>query len=98
MEKDTEQKSPAQILRDRKRWRKYSIAYMGALAIVCIIFGYRGWYVEFIPMHYVGYFLAAVGAAGMWGVNVWKGGPLDTRQDPTPDDIEDWVDVDDSEI
>ena len=32
--------------------------------------------------HYLGGLILAVGLAGLGGVNIWHGGPLDPRNDP----------------
>lgn len=35
-----------------------------------------------MPVHYAGYIVAVMGVLGMCGVNIWRGGPLDPRNDP----------------
>jgi hypothetical protein len=53
------------------------------------IFAFSGWLVwlgdewriSTVPAHYVGYLIAAVGVAGLLGLNIWSGGPLDKRKD-----------------
>jgi hypothetical protein len=35
-----------------------------------------------VPAHYIGYLVAAVGVAGVFGVNIWAGGTLDIKNDP----------------
>ena len=34
-----------------------------------------------MPVHYAGYIVAVMGVLGMCGVNIWRGGPLDPRND-----------------
>ena len=36
------------------------------------------------PAHYVGYLIAAIGVAGLLGLNIWWGGLLDKRRDADP--------------
>jgi hypothetical protein len=53
------------------------------------IFAFSGWLVwlgdewsiRTVPAHYVGYLIAAIGIAGLLGLNIWIGGPLDKRND-----------------
>jgi hypothetical protein len=53
------------------------------------IFAFSGWLVwlgdewriRTVPAHYVGYLIAAIGVAGLLGLNIWYGGPLDKRRD-----------------
>jgi hypothetical protein len=39
------------------------------------------WRISTVPAHYVGYLVAAIGVAGLLGVNIWVGGPLDKKID-----------------
>jgi hypothetical protein len=39
------------------------------------------WRIKTTPAHYVGYLIAAIGVAGLLGLNIWYGGPLDKRRD-----------------
>src|SRR5262245_4373066 len=39
------------------------------------------WLIRTTPAHYVGYLIAAIGVAGLLGLNIWVGGPLDKRRD-----------------
>jgi len=39
------------------------------------------WLIRTTPAHYVGYLIAAIGVAGLLGLNIWAGGPLDKRRD-----------------
>lgn len=43
--------------------------------------GYRGWQMDNVPAQWVGYLLLACGVAGLFGFNIWKGGPLDPQLD-----------------
>jgi hypothetical protein len=45
-----------------------------------------GWRIDSVPAPYVGYLVAAIGVAGLLGLNIWVGGPLDKRKD---DDLAD---------
>jgi hypothetical protein len=40
-----------------------------------------GWRIDSVPAQYVGYIFAAIGVAGLLGLNIWIGGPLDKRKD-----------------
>lgn len=37
------------------------------------------------PAQYVGYAIGGLGVLGHCGVNIWHGGPIDPRNDPTGD-------------
>lgn len=39
------------------------------------------WRISTVPAHYLGYLVAAIGVAGLLGINIWVGGPLDKRID-----------------
>lgn len=60
-----------------------------AVALVCIFLasgffiwlGVEGWTIQTVPAHYVGYLVSAIGIAGLLGINIWYGGPLDPRGD-----------------
>jgi hypothetical protein len=56
-----------------------------------VIAGFRGWLLNGIPGHFLGYAMLAFTAAGLGGINIWYGGPLDMRDDPTPMTIDDDV-------
>jgi hypothetical protein len=66
----------------RTHQRGLSLVFLFALAGGLIWAGYSGWEIDFLPAQYLGYFLAAFAVAGLCGVNVWFGGPLDKRNDP----------------
>src|SRR5262245_18689054 len=44
------------------------------------------WRIKTTPAHYVGYLIAAIGVAGLLGLNIWIGGPLDKRKDADHED------------
>jgi len=60
-----------------------------AVALICIFLssaffiwmGFKGWTIGAVPAHYLGYLVIALGIAGLLGVNIWYGGPLDPRDD-----------------
>jgi len=39
------------------------------------------WRIRTTAAHYVGYLIVAIGVAGLLGLNIWHGGPLDRRRD-----------------
>jgi hypothetical protein len=43
--------------------------------------GLDGWTISTMPAHYLGFIVLAVGVAGMCGLNIWHGGPLDPKND-----------------
>jgi len=59
------------------------------LVVIFAVSGYliwRGddWHIGTTPAHDIGYLIAAFGVAGLLGVNIWWGGPLDKRRDADP--------------
>jgi hypothetical protein len=42
-----------------------------------------------LPAQYLGFILLGMAALSVCGVNIWYGGPLDPRQDPSPESVED---------
>ncbi|MFM7148375.1 MAG: hypothetical protein ACKO23_00875 [Gemmataceae bacterium] len=60
--------------------------------MMVFLFGFASWMVylgfdglvmnDVLPVQYLGYFLLAYGFAGLFGWNIWAGGPLDPRNDP----------------
>jgi F0F1-type ATP synthase assembly protein I len=42
-----------------------------------------------LPAQYLGFIVLGMATLGVCGVNVWYGGPLDPRQDPRPESVED---------
>jgi hypothetical protein len=47
----------------------------------CIFWLGDEWSIRTVPAHYVGYLVAAIGVAGLFGLNIWIGGPFDKRND-----------------
>jgi hypothetical protein len=59
------------------------------LVVIFAVSGYliwRGddWHIGTTPAHHVGYLIAAIGVAGLLGLNIWWGGLLDKRRDADP--------------
>lgn len=50
-----------------------AIAMTLAAAVLMIICGFLGWTVYRLPLQYLGYIFAAIGIAGLAGVNIWVG-------------------------
>lgn len=73
---------PEKLRRKRAGYRRGTLAVVALLAAGCVYAGGRGWLLNDLPAQSVGYFLYAFAGAGMLGVNVWYGGPLDPRLDP----------------
>ena len=70
--------------------RRISLVFLFAFAGVLIYLGiFRGWEVNgSLPAEYAGYALVAFGAAGLFGFNVWRGGPFDLRLDNNEEDTD----------
>jgi hypothetical protein len=68
------------------RRQKRSVSLLGVFLAggFFIWMGLDGWTIDAMPAHYLGYFAIALGIAGLFGVNIWYGGPLDPRKDPGP--------------
>ncbi|HEX8175889.1 MAG TPA: hypothetical protein VF543_12285 [Pyrinomonadaceae bacterium] len=66
------------------RHRHFGRVFISVWALVggalFILFG-NGWQVSGIPLRYVGGILVGVGILGLIGPNVFRGGPLDKRED-----------------
>src|SRR5262245_48611521 len=74
-------KQEATVSRQAKRYL--------SLVVIFAVSGYliwRGddWHIGTTPAHYVGYLIAAIGVAGLLGLNIWWGGLLDKRRDADP--------------
>ena len=81
-EQEWEVAQPFEVLRDsRKRWRIISIAYLVIVGAVLTHEGFNGWRINFVPANWLGYFLIGFAVLGMFGVNIWIGGPFDLRLD-----------------
>jgi len=72
-----------EICRQRRRWRFGSLVFLFVAAGVLVWIGFEGWTVNFLPAQYVGYAIGGLGVLGLCGVNIWHGGPIDPRDDPT---------------
>jgi hypothetical protein len=79
--------APAQLRRKRQMWRQGSLTFIAVAAIGLAYYGRQGLMIDFLPAHYLGYFLMALAVLGMSGVNIWFGGPLDPRMDPPPSEV-----------
>ena len=66
----------------RANARRLTLLFLFGVAAFLISLGEAGWSVNFMPADWVGYILIAFGFAGLCGVNIWAGGPLDRRNDP----------------
>ena len=73
--------TPEQRQQSRRRWRRFGIVYMYLFGAFCVFMGYRGWSVNMIPTHYLGYGVIGLGVAGSLGLNIWYKGPLDPQDD-----------------
>ncbi|QDU51256.1 hypothetical protein [Gimesia panareensis] len=73
---------PERLRRKRRAWRRGSLIVFGIVALGMIYAGHQGWQIDLLPAHYLGYFFLLVTILGTLGVNIWYGGPLDSRMDP----------------
>ena len=74
--------APEIVRQRRRRWRRWSLLFFGLFAGALVVAGWRGWEVNFLPAHYLGYAMAVFGLLGACGLNIWYAGPLDPRFDP----------------
>lgn len=70
---------PERLRQKRSGYHRGMQVVVALLAAGCVYAGGRGWLLNDLPAQYVGYMLHAFAGAGMLGVNVWYGGPLDPR-------------------
>ncbi len=70
------------ILKKRKHQRAASLLYLLLFSAWLIYLGDR-WKINFISAKYLGFVLGGVAVLGLVGVNIWYGGPLDRRNDPS---------------
>lgn len=63
-----------------KNQRRWSLVGIFAASAFFVWLG-DSWLISAVPARYVGYLVAAIGVAGACGVNIWFGGPLDSRND-----------------
>lgn len=66
----------------RRRQRVLALGFLFALAGGLVYFGFQGLTLDFVPAQYIGYAIGAFGVVGLFGLNIWAGGPLDPRNDP----------------
>ena len=78
-------KSPNEVFRNRRNWRRFSLIWLNVAGMICVILGHRGFEIDLLPAHYLGYGLLILGLAGFFGVNIWYKGPIDPRNDPQKD-------------
>lgn len=71
------------IFKQRQHQRRAAITYLVCLAVWLIWLDDR-WEIDGIPAKFVGYALSFFSLLPMFGVNIWRGGPLDPRMDPEP--------------
>ena len=71
---------PEEAARKRKAMRRFISVWAIVGGIVFIVFG-RNWLVNGLPVHWIGYVIGLLGILGLAGVNVFRGGPLDSRLD-----------------
>jgi hypothetical protein len=66
----------------RHRWRGFSLVVFLGIATWFIYLGLNGRVLaRVLPLQYLGYLLAGFVVAGLFGVNIWRGGPLDPMND-----------------
>lgn len=66
----------------RRRWRTVMMIFLLGTAVWLVYLGFEGARVRNIPAHLVGFLMLAFWIAGVCGVNIWAGEPLDPRKDP----------------
>jgi hypothetical protein len=97
-EKERERTHPTpapKAQRQRARMRNVMLIFIYAASGYFIYMGYKGWLIDSIPAHYLGFLLIGMATLGVFRVNIWFGGPLDLRLDsnkenpPKPENIED---------
>lgn len=68
----------------RQNWRRASLVFLFDFGGLLVYLGFDGWtFNKVLPTHFAGFFLIASGIAGLFEVNIWHGGPLDPRFDPS---------------
>lgn len=75
--------APQKLIRKRERWRAVSLGFLLVFGLVCVFAGHQGWQFDSLAADWLGYLLLVVAVLGAVGVNVWYGGPLDPRFDPS---------------
>lgn len=90
---------PEWLRRKCRSWRRSSLVLFFGIAVAFVYAGHRGFQIDLLPAHYLGYFFMMVALLGVAGVNIWYGGPLDPRMDPPPGDSETFEEMpDDSDL
>ena len=84
IERETE---PEKNRRKRIRYRRFALFFTFVISVSFIVSGFRGWLIDGFPAHYLGYLLMLFTAAGIGGINIWYGGPLDPRNDPPEEEV-----------
>ncbi|MGE3809535.1 MAG: hypothetical protein AB7K24_33140, partial [Gemmataceae bacterium] len=73
--------SPEAVRRNRDASRMIMCGYTMVVGLVCLLLGSH-WRLNGIPLNYVGGFLLVFGFLGLVGLNIFRHGPLDKRDDP----------------
>lgn len=75
--------APRQLLKKRRRWRSFALGFLLIFGLVCVFAGHQGWEIDAFPAYWLGYLLLVFAVLGAVGINIWYGGPLDPRFDPS---------------
>ncbi len=66
----------------RRRWRTASLVFLLVAALSLVYIGFHGGVANgFVPAQWIGFLILAFWLAGLLGVNIWYGGPLDPQRD-----------------
>lgn len=65
----------------RRLQRIFTLLFLFGFAALLIYMGFEGWELNDLPAQYVGYLIGGMGVLGLFGVNIWYGGPFDMRFD-----------------
>ena len=85
IERETE---PEKNRNKRIQYRWYSLLFAFVVSISIIVAGFQGWLFDGFPAQYLGYVLLLFTGAGIGGVNIWYSGPLDPREDPPEEEVD----------
>ena len=66
----------------RKQKRRAVLVGIFVTSAFFIWIGFDGYVIDSCPAQFVGYLVGALGIAGLLGLNIHHGGPLDPRNDP----------------
>lgn len=62
--------------------RKRHLSLIGIFAFSIFLFWLGDDYlISSVPAEYVGFIVVLIGLAGVFGINIWAGGPLDLKRD-----------------